>query len=173
MTVTIDPVQSADLGDVRRLFREYEAAIGIDLCFQGFEEELASLPGRYAGPRGALFIARDAGEPVGCVGLRPMADQDICEMKRLYVRAKRRGTGLGRQLIDCALEAARLAGYRAMRLDTLENMTAAQRLYRELGFREIPAYYPNPLPGVKYFELDLLSFFHQEQGHESCDHRPV
>lgn len=156
MSFSIDSSQARDLDDVRRLFREYEAAIGIDLCFQGFEEELAGLPGAYAPPHGALFIARENGEAIGCIGLRPFRnDRDRCEMKRLYVRPDRQCGGIGRQLVERVLAAARTAGYLAIRLDTLQNMTAAQRLYRRLGFRDIPAYYPNPLPGVAYLELDL------------------
>lgn len=156
MTTAITAAAAADLDDVRRLFREYEAAIGVDLCFQGFEAELAGLPGAYASPRGALFIARQDGEAIGCIGFRPFKnDADRCEMKRLYVRPDRQRGGVGRQLVNRVLDAARAAGYRAIRLDTLRTMTAARQLYRLLGFREIPAYYPNPLPGVVYLELDL------------------
>jgi GNAT superfamily N-acetyltransferase len=158
MTVEIRAVGPADLDTIRGLFREYEAEIGVDLCFQGFERELAELPGVYTPPRGRLLIAKAGAESIGCVGLRPLkSDATICEMKRLYIRPAHRGAGLGRLFVERIVTEARDIGYRAMRLDTLQNMTAAQNLYRRLGFRDIPAYYPNPLPGVVYLELDLQS----------------
>jgi putative acetyltransferase len=156
MTAEIVAASPADLDTIRRLFREYEAEIGVDLCFQGFEQELAELPGSYAPPLGRLLIAKSGDEVIGCVGLRPLkTDATICEMKRLYVRPNHRGTGLGRQFVERIVSEAHDAGYSAMRLDTLQNMTAAQDLYRQMGFRDIPAYYPNPLPGVVYLELAL------------------
>jgi ribosomal protein S18 acetylase RimI-like enzyme len=156
MTAEILATSPADLNIIRRLFREYEAEIGVDLCFQGFEQELAELPGAYSPPRGRLLVANSDGEAIGCVGLRPLKmDVTICEMKRLYVRPSHRGTGLGRQLVQRIVTEAREAGYSVMRLDTLRTMTAAQDLYRRMGFRDIPAYYPNPLPGVVYLELEL------------------
>ena len=146
---------AADWETARTLFREYAAELGVSLCFQGFEEELATLPGRYAEPRGCLLLAEPAaGEVVGCGALRPLAD-GVCEMKRLYVRPAARESGLGRQIATALLEAARARGYRTMRLDTLDHMTPANGLYRALGFREISAYYDNPLPGVVYYELAL------------------
>jgi putative acetyltransferase len=146
----------ADVDLVRALFREYHAWLGQDLCFQGFEAELASLPGRYAPPSGRLVVAEMAGQAVGCVGLRDLG-QGICEMKRLYVRDPGRGRGVGRALAERVIAEARGQGYRAMRLDTLrtEQMAAANGLYDHLGFRDIPAYYDNPLPGVRYMELSL------------------
>jgi ribosomal protein S18 acetylase RimI-like enzyme len=156
MMVRIVAAASPDLDAIRQLFREYEAEIGVDLCFQGFEEELANLPGGYAPPHGRLLLARSPGELLGCVALRPLKNADgICEMKRLFVRPAFRRSGIGRDLVERIISEARSAGYRAMRLDTLASMTKAQQLYRRLGFREIPAYYPNPLPGVTYMELDL------------------
>lgn len=131
------------------LFREYATSLGVDLSFQHFEEEVASLPGDYAPPRGRLLLAND-----GCVALRPF-DGDICEMKRLYVRPAARGTGLGRALVERVIDEARTIGYRAMRLDTLPSMTLAAVMYRQFGFREIAPYRFNPVKGTKYFELEL------------------
>ena len=133
------------------LFREYASSLGVDLSFQNFEEELASLPGDYAPPRGRLLLAGD-----GCVALRPI-DDEICEMKRLYVRPDARGTGLGRALVEHVIAEARAIGYRAMRLDTLPSMTTAAAMYRALGFREIEPYRFNPVAGTRFFELDLRS----------------
>jgi N-acetylglutamate synthase-like GNAT family acetyltransferase len=156
MTAEIIAVTSADLDAVRRLFRDYEAEIGVDLCFQGFEQELEHLPGAYAPPRGRLLIAKGNGEAIGCVALRPLKTaDDICEMKRLYVQPAMRSTGVGRQLVERIAAEARSAGYCVMRLDTLSTMKKAQQMYRRFGFRDIAAYYPNPLPGVTYMELDL------------------
>jgi len=146
----------ADLDGTRKLFREYEAWLGYDLCFQGFEAELAALPGRYAPPAGRLLLAEVAGALVGCVALREFGP-GIAEMKRLYVRDAARGTGAGRALADRVVADARAIGYSAMRLDTLRlpKMAAANRLYERMGFRDIPPYYPNPLPEARYMELAL------------------
>ena len=144
-----------DLAQIRRLFRSYADWLGVDLCFQGFERELAELPGCYAPPSGRLLIARVGGDVVGCVGLRPL-EPGICEMKRLWVEPGFAGHGIGRVLAERIIAEARAIGYRRMRLDTLpERMPAAQHLYRSLGFREIPPYYDNPLPGVTMLELAL------------------
>lgn len=140
---------------VRSLFREYEQWLGVSLCFQGFDKELAELPGAYAPPRGRLYIIEGDGESIGCIALRPMKEKDVCEMKRLYLRDNFRGQGLGRAMAERIINDAREIGYSVMKLDTLEQMTAARGLYRALGFREVPAYYDNPLPNVVYMELAL------------------
>jgi GNAT superfamily N-acetyltransferase len=143
-----------DMAEIRILLREYEAWLGTDLCFQTFEDELAGLPGTYAPPSGRLLIAKEEATSAGCVALRPF-DDSICEMKRLFVRAGFRGTGLGRRLSIAIINEARSAGYRHMRLDTLPQQTDAHRLYASLGFREIQPYRPNPIAGSKFLELDL------------------
>lgn len=140
-----------DLNTVRELLREYEASLGVSLDFQGFDDEVAELPGAYAPPHGALLIASD---DAGCVALRRI-DEQTCELKRLYVRPAWRGLGLGRQLTLAALDRARELGYRQVRLDTLPGMERAQALYDELGFREIAAYRRNPVPGARFLELEL------------------
>jgi GNAT superfamily N-acetyltransferase len=140
----------SDLDEVRALFGEYASSLAFALDFQGFDRELAELPGAYAPPRGALLLAR--GE--GCVGLRPI-DETTCELKRLYVRPAARGTGLGRRLAEAVIAEARTLGYKRMRLDTVPGMDAAQSLYEQLGFREIAAYRPNPIPGALFLELEL------------------
>ena len=152
---TLRAAGSADLDSVRELFREYEAWLGVDLCFQGFEQELAGLPGRYAPPSGRLLLAELDGRPVGVVALRAL-EPDVCEMKRLFVREAARGHGLGRTLAERLIAEARAEGYRCMRLDTLPGrMAEAGRLYESLGFHEVAPYYPSPLSGTRYLELDL------------------
>ena len=156
-TFTLRAATAADLDDVRALFREYEAWLGFSLCFQGFEDELAALPGRYAPPSGRLLLAELDGRLAGVIALRAIAP-GTCEMKRLYVRDFARGHGVGRALAERLVAEAKAAGYRAMRLDTLPGrMAPANALYDALGFREIPAYYDNPVPDVRYLELDLTA----------------
>jgi ribosomal protein S18 acetylase RimI-like enzyme len=139
-----------DVELVRALFREYVGSLGVDLSFQGFEEELAALPGGYD----VLLVARRGDETLGCVGVRP-EESDACEMKRLYVRPAAQGLGLGRALAAAAIERARSLGYARMRLDTLPGMDAAQALYRSLGFVEIEPYRHNPIAGSRFLELRL------------------
>jgi DNA-binding MarR family transcriptional regulator/ribosomal protein S18 acetylase RimI-like enzyme len=144
---------------VRVLMREYAAFLGADLSFQGFEEELAALPGKYAPPAGALFLAsvpraNGNAEPAGCVALRPLGG-DACEMKRLFVRPEFRGYGIGKALAERIIRAGRELGYRRMRLDTLDRLDEAVALYRAFGFRLIAPYYDNPLPGALFWEKEL------------------
>lgn len=141
---------------VRELFVEYSESVGVGFCFPGFTQELAQLPGEYAGPWGRLFLAFDDkdGEVAGCGALR-RSDAQTCEMKRFYVRPAWRGKGLGRELIHVLIGAAREIGYARMRLDTLPSMTTAIKLYRALGFREIAPYWANPVQSAVFFELKL------------------
>ena len=143
-----------DTEHVRELFREYADSLKVDLCFQGFERELATLPGDCAPPHGRLLLAYHHEKPVGCVALRRI-DATTGEIKRLYVRPEQRGRRTGRRLVEQVIAAAREVGYRRLVLDTLPQMAEAGELYRSFGFREIPAYYANPLPGVIYLALDL------------------
>ena len=176
--VLLTPDEAHELDAARAIFRDYAAALGIDLGFQHFEEELAALPGEYAEPRGALLLAlvstSDTAVPVkalplqrangglahvaGCGALRPLDSADYpnaAEMKRLYVRPEFRGVGLGRQLAEAILDAARGAGYACVLLDTLDDMESARALYEDLGFVEVPPYYHNPIPGSHYLKVDL------------------
>ena len=158
-TVSLRPAQFPDdLQTVRDLFLDYQAGLGIDLCFQGFEAELAELPGAYAPPAGALLLACVDGEPAGCCALRPLYNTDhlnACEMKRLFVRPAFRGFGLGRLLVERVLSDGQLAGYTTMLLDTLSDMETARALYQEMGFVEVAPYYHNPIPGAHYLKVDL------------------
>lgn len=154
----ITPTTSDEMALVREVFREYAHELGVDLCFQGFEEELQNLPGDYSGPQGALWLALVDGELAGCCALRQINTVDYpnaAEMKRLYVRKAFRRFGLGRQLAEATLDGARSAGYHSVLLDTLDDMESARTLYAELGFEEIPPYYHNPLPGAHYLKVDL------------------
>lgn len=139
---------------VRALFREYEANIRVCLCFQGFEEELAGLPGAYAQPSGRLLLAFDWEKVAGCGAFRPL-ESGVCEMKRLFVRPEHRGKAIGAALARALIEQAREAGYSRMRLDTMPSMTQAIKMYRGFGFREIAAYRFNPVPGSLFFELEI------------------
>ncbi|MBN2169802.1 MAG: GNAT family N-acetyltransferase [Candidatus Krumholzibacteriota bacterium] len=147
-------VTDGDLARARGLLEEYAASLDFALDFQDFTAELAAFPGDYAPPRGRVLLAEADGEAVGCVCLRPLAG-DACEMKRLYLKPAWRGRGLGRRLAAALLDEARGLGYARMRLDTVAAMTAANALYRALGFRAIPPYRHNPLPDALFFERDL------------------
>jgi putative acetyltransferase len=154
-----DARDPADFAAARHLFEEYAAALGVDLCFQNFAHELATLPGDYAPPRGCLLLA-GVGRPVGCVALRELAGRGSAaggEVKRLYVQPTVRGARVGHALAVAVIERARAIGYRTLKLDTLATMTQAQALYASLGFRECAPYYHNPLPDVVYMSLDLTS----------------
>lgn len=154
----ISPATPEEFDAVREIFREYAQSLGVDLCFQDFDQELASLPGDYAAPRGALFLASVDGELAGCCALRPLDTTDYsnaAEMKRLYVRKAFRKFGLGRQLAEVTLDAARAAGYACVLLDTLDDMEAARALYDDLGFHDIPPYYHNPIAGAHYLKCSL------------------
>lgn len=156
MDIRIRDATPEDVEEVGRLFTEYQAEIGVDLCFQGFAEELATLPGRYAPPAGRLLLSITGSAVSGCGGLRPLGTRD-CEMKRLYVRPPFRGEGIGRSLATELIGCARAAGYRRIYLDTLASMKEARALYRSLGFAETAPYYDNPEPGAIYLALDLAT----------------
>lgn len=142
------------LGEVRQLFIEYAKSLNIDLTFQDFEAELKTLPGKYEAPGGTLILATVDGKAAGCIALRKISE-DICEMKRLYVRDAYRGLGLGKRLIGMIIDDARKLNYAYIRLDTLETMKKAQSLYLSLGFYDIEPYVYNPIEGTKFLELKL------------------
>jgi GNAT superfamily N-acetyltransferase len=163
---------AADMAEVRALFGKYAAGLGVSLCFQDFDNELATLPGAYVPPRGGLWLAGPADGPCGCIALRPLpygeiagatnvaagpatGTTDTAELKRLYVDPAARGRGLGRRLVTVALDHARRAGYRHVKLDTLAQMASARALYASLGFVPCAAYYHNPLGGTLYMERSL------------------
>ena len=150
----------ADMDEARALFREYADWLAVDLCFQGFERELATLPGAYAPPRGCLLLAGPPGAGVGCIALRPVSvagapDGTVGEVKRMYVKPVARGQGLGARLVETLFGIARDIGYRDLVLDTLDRMTDALRLYGRFGFVPCSPYYHNPIPGVVYLSRTL------------------
>ena len=151
---------ASDSAQARELFREYAEWLAIDLCFQDFDTELATLPGAYAPPRGMLMLAGPLDAAIGCIALRPLATEGgssdtIAEVKRLYVGPVARGTGLGRRLVQTVIDGARGIGYRELKLDTLDRMVEARSLYAKLGFRECAPYYHNPIAGAVYMALKL------------------
>ncbi len=152
------PSCESELAQTRDIFREYANSLKVDLCFQGFEDELCGLPGDYAEPRGALLLAWVNGRVAGCCALRPFDASDYtnaAEMKRLYVRPSFRGLRIGRQLVEGILDAARNAAYSCVLLDTLDDMESARALYEDLGFEEIPPFYHNPQAGAHYLKVDI------------------
>lgn len=157
VTLTVAQTPS-EMAVAREVLLEYEASLKVDLCFQEFDVELATLPGDYAAPRGTLLLALVEGQVAGCCGLRPLDTVDYpnaAEMKRLFVRKAFRGFGLGRQLAEAILDAARQIGYSSVLLDTLDDMEAARALYEDLGFEDVPPYYHNPVPGSHYLKVNL------------------
>jgi ribosomal protein S18 acetylase RimI-like enzyme len=147
---------ASDLEATMALFRDYAAALDVDLAYQDFAGEMAAMPGKYAPPDGELLLARDGdGAAAGCVGLRPIDPPGCCEMKRLYVAPAGRGAGLGGALVAALIEAAQRLGYREMRLDTLPSMAEAQALYRKLGFETMPPYYATPIAGTVFMRRRL------------------
>lgn len=174
MSLTLRPLTTDDteaIEHVRQFFRNYAGWLGVDLSYQNFEQEMASLPAAYAMPQGRLFYAEVDGQPAGCVGVRPLNDTEgVCEMKRLYVEPAYRGTGVGRQLAMLAIKAAKEIGYRKLIIDTLPNMRMAVKLYRELGFTEAPNYYQTPIEGTMFLALDLENWSEEEIQTENLFH---
>jgi GNAT superfamily N-acetyltransferase len=154
--ITLVQAESSEqVAQARELFVEYAKSLGVNLCFQNFEQELAGLPGHYAPPDGRLLLANYEGQLAGCVALHRW-EAGVCEMKRLYLRPSFRGKGLGRAIAEAIIAEARNIGYRCMRLDTIEPiMKDAVEMYRKLGFHEIAPYRPNPIAGAMYMELHL------------------
>lgn len=155
MTEIVSAKTKADIDSIRVLFKEYQHWLDADLCFLGFEEELASLPGTYGPPSGMLLLARDGDEVAGCVGIRPLEGDAVCEMKRLWVRGPWKRQGVGRRLAEASIEAARNLGYQTMKLDTLGRLTEALTLYRSMNFIETDTCNDNPLEPVIYMSLAL------------------
>jgi putative acetyltransferase len=143
-----------DFADAKDLFVEYANSLNFELCFQNFEEEISNLPAQYSEPTGCIILCYENDKSIGCVGLRKFAE-DVCEMKRLYLRKEARGKGIGRVLANIIIEKARELGYKKMQLDTIETMKEAIALYKSMGFKEIKPYRYNPLDSVLYMELDL------------------
>ena len=172
MPVTLRTVTAADstaIEHVRQFFRNYAAWLGVDLSYQNFDQEMASLPGAYGEPEGRLFFAEVHGRPAGCVGVRPYSEGS-CEMKRLYVDPAERGHGVGKALALAAIKAAKEIGYRRLLIDTLPSMRMAVKLYRELGFMEAPAYYQTPVEGTMFLALDLENWSEEEIRNENLTH---
>jgi ribosomal protein S18 acetylase RimI-like enzyme len=157
MNADIRPASgAADLAAVVALFRAYAASLDVDLAYQGFEAEMAAMPGKYAPPAGRLLLARSAeGGPLGCVGLRALASPGCCEMKRLYVAPEGRGTGIGIRLVEALIREAEAIGYREMRLDSLPSMGPAIALYRRHGFETMAPYYHTPVAGTVFLRRVL------------------
>jgi len=159
---------AVEIAAAATLFREYVDWLGIDLSFQGFEAEIASLPGKYAPPTGELLLAYSpGGDALGCVAARPLEGSAVCEMKRLYVRPAARGLGIGAALVAAIIKSSEALGYTEMKLDTLASMAEAFALYKRCGFLEIPAYYNNPVPGTVYLGRKLLRPQHPRPKHDN------
>jgi len=159
MLEIVDVKTPAELESFKFLLREYIRFLGEDLSFQNVEEEFSQLPGLYAPPKGALLLARDGEEPLGCGALRPFGAEEkrICELKRIYIRPQVQGLGIGQRLVEMLIERGRKMHYATILLDTLDRLGMAVRLYEHLGFERIEPYYPNPLAGVSFWMLDLYS----------------
>ena len=174
MTVTLRTLTAKDteaLEQVRQYFRNYAGWLGVDLSYQNFDQEMASLPGAYETPDGRLFFAEVDGRPAGCVGVRPLpGSEGVCEMKRLYVTPEERGHGVGAALALAAIKAAKEIGYRKLIIDTLPSMRMAVKLYRELGFTEAPSYYQTPVEGTMFLALDLENWSEEEIRSENLSH---
>ena len=161
----------AEIEEVRQLFKEYHDWLGLNLCFQNFDEEVVSLPGQYVPPSGRLFLATEEDRVAGCIAMRKL-EEGICEMKRLYVRPEFQGTGLGRLLARTLIEVASDIGYQRMRLDTLPGkMDRAIAMYRRIGFKDIGPYYFNPVKDAAFMELDLRSERPFQTGTNLLDNR--
>lgn len=147
--------EGAELEAVRRLFTDYQKELNVDLCFQSFDKELEQPLTKYGPPKGAIFLAVEDDQPAGCIALKPLTEEIVCEMKRLYVPPGFRGRGIGEQLVTALLNEARELGYKTMKLDTITRLQSAIKMYKAYGFIEIPAYYNNPTEDVVYMEKAL------------------